>query len=323
MFAQENKGSASLSLSGLTVVILNWNGLQDTLQCLASLASDVEAGLQVLVVDNGSGAPEADAIRTAFPGVSVIATGENLGWAGGNNVGVRWALERGASHVLLLNNDTEVLPGAMCAVLRAAREIGPCLLHPSIYYFDEPSIAQLDPVANLPSASRDEPVLLDHAFGAALLIDRIIFERVGLLDERFFLQLEETDYYRRAVKAGFAAYVIPAARVLHKESRSFGGRRVALKTYYITRNSLLLSAKHEATWSGRLKAMRKLFWTLCNTAGHDIRQDGAAAGKWEMVRWLLWSASPFAHAARAALIHHVLRRYGRAQDTLTVRLARP
>ena len=124
----------------VAVIVLNWNGREDTLECLRSIRSIAYSNFGVIVVDNGSTDGSVAAIRASQPSVEVIDTGENLGFAGGNNVGIRRALELGADYVLLLNNDTVVDPGLLRAFVAAAA------LHPEagafgakIYFHSEPT----------------------------------------------------------------------------------------------------------------------------------------------------------------------------------------
>jgi len=222
------------------VLVLNYNGLADTLACLDSLRGQSHAPIQVLVVDNGSASADAAAIAREFPEVDVVALPENLGWAGGNNVGMRLALERGYSHICLLNNDTVLEPTAIEAMLAAAGLLGPrCLVHPSIAYFDAPSTWQLRPEPGKPRddlaalALQCDIVEMAYAYGACLLVPAEVVRDVGLFDERFFLQLEEADYFERASARGVRSFCARRARIRHKESASFGRRITPDKTYYI------------------------------------------------------------------------------------------
>src|SRR5579871_2335057 len=106
----------------VAVVVLSWNGRDDTLACLASLAKADAPGLVTIVADNGSADGTAEAVAEQFPTVELIQNGANLGFAGGNNAGIRRALELGATHVLVLNNDTELDPGFLGALLDEARK---------------------------------------------------------------------------------------------------------------------------------------------------------------------------------------------------------
>ncbi|MCX6022275.1 MAG: glycosyltransferase family 2 protein, partial [Chloroflexi bacterium] len=111
----------------VSLVVLAWNGRDDTLECLKSLAAVSYPRLEVVVVDNGSSDDTVRAVRESYPAVQLIENGKNLGYAGGNNVGILYALDRGADYVMLLNNDTVVHPDfldVMLETLQANPDIG-------------------------------------------------------------------------------------------------------------------------------------------------------------------------------------------------------
>ena len=301
------------------VIVLNFNGLADTLACLESLRRQTCRCFDVLLVDNGSRADDLGAVAARFPQTEVIALPENLGWAGGNNVGLRLARTRGYGWACLLNNDTVLDPEAIAELLAAAAAVeAPCLLHPAIFYYDAPELGQLDPSAPVTADSASLHLAAAHdvfeigfAYGACLLLSAAVLAPeeaggVGLLDERFFLQLEDQDYYRRAVAMGLRSYCARRARMLHKESASFGGRVTAEKIYYLARNSLLLAEKHDATPAGILRSLRQLLWSLQS----QMPARGAAAKSWlGLLRWL-FSADALARAARQGMGDYVRRRFG-------------
>jgi GT2 family glycosyltransferase len=291
------------------VVILNYNGIADTLACLASLRAQTVAHA-VLVIDNASRADDLTPIATGFPEVEVMRLDKNLGWAGGNNVGLRLGVARGFAQICLLNNDTVLAPDALAELLAAADAVGaPALLHPTIHDFADSSHPQLDPgpVPANPEpearalAARHEVIEINWAYGACLLVPAALARR-ELLDERFFLQLEEQDYFHRAAALGMRSYCARRSRVLHKESISFGGRVTPAKTYYQVRNTLLLAEKHRAAWVGP----RRLLWALRHQA--SAAQPRAASG-FGFVRFML-SADPLARAARQGARDYFLRRFG-------------
>lgn len=311
---QERPRIAPPVAAQVLIVILNFNGIEDTLQCLDSLRGQTCRDIAVQVIDNGSKADDLGRIGTRFPEVEVIVLPDNLGWAGGNNIGIRQALDRGFGYVCLLNNDTVLDPTAIEELLAAATVLQrPCLLHPAIAYFDDPTKWQLDPQSP-PSpilAIRDLEsnagiVEMNGAYGACLLLPASVLKSVGMLDERFFLQLEETDYFWRAKAQNISSFCARRARILHKESVSFGGTITSGKTYYQVRNSFLLAEKHSPSLSGFLRAGRLLHWTLFNQA----RASGVEIKGWPcFLRWLL-SADPIARAARQGGRDFICRRFG-------------
>jgi hypothetical protein len=205
---------------------------------------------QVVVVDNGSDDGSQEAIRERFTSVTLLENGENLGFAGGNNVGISFALQRGADYVLLLNNDTVVDPRCLTLLVDAAdgnERIG--IVGPTIYYFDEPGLVwsaggRMDwrrgrPYLSPPSRDEDE---VDYVTGCAMLVKSEVIRRIGLLDERFFMYFEEVDWCIRAKRVGFEVVHVPEAKVWHKISleKQFASPRIS---YYMTRNRLLFLKK--------------------------------------------------------------------------------
>ncbi|HEY5234781.1 MAG TPA: glycosyltransferase family 2 protein [Rhabdochlamydiaceae bacterium] len=235
----------------LSVVILNWNGKNDTLACLTSLQNVEASAFDVIVVDNGSTDDSVLEIAKRFPQVTLLETGKNLGYAGGNNVGIEHALKQGADLVLLLNNDTIVDRHFVKALLNSSQD------HPNIGIFGAYPIRMTDPekIDHLGGrwnsatgtfdliglgASRgfktDQP--LDYVCGCSILIRRQVFEKIGFLEPTFFLFWEEADFCMRAKKAGFGIELCYEALLLHKVSASFVGG-TPHKTYFWWRGRCL------------------------------------------------------------------------------------
>jgi GT2 family glycosyltransferase len=295
----------------ITVIVLSYNGTADTLACLDSLQERGERSFDILVVDNGStdGAPAT--IRARYPDIDLLELAENRGWAGGNNVGIEVAISRGSELICLLNNDTIASTDAVRALADATRRHAPCLMHPAIDYADLKEGPQLDPGRLVPKAFRcldDDPEVfeLDFAYGACLMIPTKVFRNIGMFDERFFLQLEETDFWLRAQRFGIRSLCTTKARIIHAESRSFGGRRTPLKTYYIVRNRLLLTEKHHRTVRGVLGALRSLYWSV----SQDVKEADGRKKSTSPAAWLV-SRNPHVRAARAGLRDYLFRRFGR------------
>jgi GT2 family glycosyltransferase len=241
------------TLPTVTVVVLNWNNLPDTIECLESLLAVTYPALRLLVVDNGSTDGSEAALRARFPGLELLQTGANLGFAGGNNAGMRHAFEHGADYVLLLNNDTTVDPGFVTALVDAARDHPRAgLLSSKILFFDRPNViwyagASFHPwpgwgrhrgYGQRDMAQFDRVEETDRPTGCSLLATRACCERVGLLRDEYFCYAEDLEWGLRARARGFQVLYVPESRVWHKVSRSTGGARSTAAVRYQTRNLL-------------------------------------------------------------------------------------
>lgn len=221
-----------MSLEPIFVVMVNWNLKEYTVACVESI---VTAGIpleQIVIVDNGSTDGSIDTFNTRFPSLTQICLGENKGFTGGMNVGIRHALEQGAASVLLLNNDTVLDPGMIDAFLAADSQLdNPGILAPAIYYYDDPErVWRLGEIRyrwlpmpvtvrrSYQSLSTAEPFQIDYATGCAMLIRRQVLEQVGAFDERYFIYYDDADLSRRALDAGYTVWCVPQAKMWHKVS---------------------------------------------------------------------------------------------------------
>ena len=305
-------------------IVLSYNVVEDTVECLESLYAELPDTAAVLVIDNASFPPVVSALQDRFPSAEVIGLPTNTGWAGGNNVGIQIGLERGFDWICLLNNDTVFPKGQVTAWCDSLSRTPPALMHPSIYYWHEPEIAQLNPSVDKDGnrATTDEQwhghLMLNFAYGACLGVHRSIFEKIGSFDERLFLQLEETDFYHRAVAAGYVAACDPTVKIFHKESRAFGGRKTRGKMYYIARNTLLVIEKRRAPLAVKLALVRDLYWSIMQVAADTKIKAGFVSD----FRWF-FSKAPFATAARAGIADYLRRRFGKMPGALSAKLASP
>jgi GT2 family glycosyltransferase len=244
-------------------IILHYRDLEETRACLTSLRSQSRPLDGVLVVDNGSG----DADEWKLPGASVVRTGANLGWPGGNNVGIRHALEAGADRVILFNNDVradEELVERLEQADKRHPEFG--ILGPKIFDLDPPFALQSAGFSfndgsrrgflnAAPIASEYGVVDIDVVMGCCLWIRREVFDAVGLFDERFFLIHEESEFCLRAQHAGFRVGIVADARVRHRGSQSIRAEEresnASLRPYYDVRNLVLLLSRHTGGGPGR------------------------------------------------------------------------
>ena len=236
------------------IVVLNWNGWRDTHACLESLAELAYPNAHVIVVDNASEDGSEARLRELHPALTLLQSGANLGFAGGNNVGLRYALAHGAEYVWLLNNDTLVEPGALTALvdkMRREPDLGLCG-STLLYEADRNTVQALGGARynrwlgtvehigqHQPRGSADEKGVekdvekrLSYLIGASTLASRAFLEQVGLLQDDYFLYFEELDWATRArgsFRLGYASKSI----VYHKEGSSIGGtdRAKTTKSY--------------------------------------------------------------------------------------------
>jgi GT2 family glycosyltransferase len=282
------------------IIVLNWNGRDDTLACLASLSELDYPSYELVVVDNGSSDDSVPAIRASFPRVTLVETGENLGYVGGNNLGLEYAQVARADYTLLLNNDTEVAPDFVRILVDAAQAkpaIG--IAGPTIYYYERPDVIwsaggaidwQRGSTQMVGLNERDVgqfgqmPRAVDFLAGCAMLVRHTVLERVGPLDERFFAYYEETEWCVRVKRAGFEIAHVPLARIWHKISpEARAGSPTA--HYYMTRNRLLFL---KATGAGPQAWLHTLFAEYLRTL-----MSWSLRPKWsykkEQRRAMLWA----------------------------------
>lgn len=235
------------------IVVLNWNGRRDTIECLESLKKVTYHDHEVVVVDNGSTDGSVEAFKKNFPELAVIQTGGNLGFAGGANAGIRHALKKGAEYVILLNNDTIVSPDFALELVAAAegfKDAG--ILCSKVYFYDRPDVIWYAGAwfnnwlgwgrmrgYNLRDDGRfDRIEETGRACGCSLMVTRRFCEKTGLLDEEYFCYCEDMDWGMRAKKNGFKVLYVPSSKVWHKASRSTGGASTGISLYYTVRNTL-------------------------------------------------------------------------------------
>ncbi len=244
----------------LSIITINFNGFKDTCALLDTIPK--EEGFEIIVVDNASYKDEASAIEQRYPYVHVVRSQQNLGFAGGNNLGIQ------ASHgkyLLFINNDTEI-PGVhwkdvykLIARLESDEHTG--MVCPKIRFFwdNHPiQFAGYTPLSNISLRNRsigfgeadngqyDTPHPTPYAHGASMLLKHEVIEKAGLMPECYFLYYEELDWSLLIRRAGYDIWYDPSLTVYHKESQTTG-QGSPLRTYYITRNRLLFARRNIAT----------------------------------------------------------------------------
>jgi GT2 family glycosyltransferase len=281
------------------IVLLAYNGLDDTRKCLASLAELEGPPCSTLLVDNGSRDGVLDVVKTEFPWCHTLRLPLNLGPSAGNNRGIAYALDHGADFVLLLNNDTIVAPDLVARLMEAsARLPGFGLLGPIINWMDEPQLVMTDGVRfnppGFPGFFARQPVVprtttppsvteVDVVNACCMLVRAEVFRRIGLLDERFFMYHDETDFCLRTRAAGFRCGIVSEQLVWHKGSSTARQSGRSFQRYYDARNLGLVLLKHRgARHHGRtvvasaLTYFRYLYHRYCHECEAEER-DAARA----------------------------------------------
>jgi GT2 family glycosyltransferase len=237
------------------IITLDGNRIENTLEFLESCGHLSYPRAHLLVVNNAPSEISAAAIAARFPHAEQLTNARNLGFAAGMNVGMQHALQQGADYVFLANNDTSLAADALALLVDAALAQDADLAAPAIYYADNPhciwSLGGWRRRMTLEITARknqtdvgQEPFEVDYVSGCGMLIRRRCLETIGLLDERFFMYYEDSDYCLRVRAAGCRAIVVPRARMWHKVAATIGGVDSPRERYYMALSSLQFFKKH-------------------------------------------------------------------------------
>jgi len=285
----------------VSIVTINYNQAEVTRQFLDSARLLTHTRVEIIVVDNASQPTLTSCIDTSqYPNLTVIRSEENLGFTGGNNLGIANA---NGAYFFIVNNDTELNANLLTELLKpfaVDNRIG--VTCPKIRFFSNPTLVQYAgynpmnmltgttvPVGyKLPDDPRyDKPGPTAFAHGCAMLVKRAVVEKVGRFAERFFLYYEELDWSQRIRDADFTIHYQPSAYILHKESMSVG-EFSPLKTYYLTRNRILFVRRHGSPGQ---KLVFYVFFAVCVVPKHLATY--LLTGKWEhakaFVRGVWWN----------------------------------
>jgi GT2 family glycosyltransferase len=288
-----NIGCPQMNEPLVAVLVLNWNGKEFTLACLESLQRLSYSNTKLIVIDNGSTDGSVEAVSKSFPDIDVIQSESNLGYVGGNNLGISMAQKIGAEYVLLINNDTVVDQHFLSILVHAAEtENQVAALGPTIYYYDAPNMVwsaggEIDwrsgqaRLIGLDEEDSDQfgtvPRAVDFLTGCALFVKTAVINEIGPLDSRFFAYYEETEWCVRMVRAGYRIYHVPLAKVWHKIK--VRDREISPTAhYYMTRNRLLFLQSVQASWQAWLHTLvleylRTLMSWSIRPKWHDMRQQ--------------------------------------------------
>lgn len=220
-------------------IIVNYNGIHDTLDCILSLRNST-VQLDIVVVDNGSSPSQAEELRKTDSGLVVIRSENNLGFSGGNNVGIKYALCHGADYIMLINNDTVVEPHMIEHITEYADSN--CVVAPYMYYYSAPErvwygggrINRFTGIVRHRIDNKDTNFIT----GCCFLAHRSIFEIVGLLNDNYFMYCEDTDFSIKLYEHNINIKIVKEAILWHKIGVSSGGDTSEFATYYMNRNKL-------------------------------------------------------------------------------------
>jgi len=253
--------SVSTRQPPVAIIILNWNGLQNTLDCLSSLRNLTYTNFKIVIVDNASTDGSPKVILKNFPQHHLICNSQNLGFPEGNNVGIRWALKEDLNYILLLNHDTTVDPNFLTylvIVSESDSRVG--IVGSRIVYHSQPQKSwsiggyinrksgrplHIKPL-NQPIEVQDKKITeVDWVSGCCLLIKTKVIREVGLLDADFFVGTEDVDWCIRAKKAGYKIFCVHNSVVYHKKpTKPFQKKYSSIQQYYTLRNLLIFIEKH-------------------------------------------------------------------------------
>ena len=231
----------------IAILILNWNNYPDTRICLESLEKLSYPAFKIILVDNGSSDGSREKLREEFPELTLLESDRNLGFAGGNNIGLRYILEVGIPYTLLLNNDTEVIqPDFLEQILRVMdgdREV--CAVGPKVVRENGEPDQVILPFPSLDMTLRnslglyrqrlEQKQTVDSLIGCCVLVRNQAVRQVGLLDENYFMYVEETEWFYRMRKQGWSVLYYPVESVIHKGGSS--AKKLEDSQVYVERRS--------------------------------------------------------------------------------------
>jgi hypothetical protein len=261
------------SVPRIAVIILTWNRVDDVTTCLESFSCVKYPNLEVIVVDNASGDETVPTVRARFPWITLIVNDDNLGYVGGNNVGIKYALERDADYVFILNSDTKMTPDAieqLVAVMQSDPRIAItgaknlCMDSPA-YTWGKYGVLNWGPmlVRTHGRFRLDYPELspkdVDWVIGNGCMMSREALQKIGVFDEDFFQVNEDVDWCVRARKLGYRVVYVDTAAIYHKGASSADLSKPIVFSYgyFLGRNAILFARKHAnaAQWARLLTLM--------------------------------------------------------------------
>ena len=287
----------------VAIVLINWNSSEDTLACIESIRKLNYETFQIVIVDNASRLSEYDALRSGCTDELILRQDRNRGFAGGCNVGIRWALANGFDYVWLLNNDTAVAADSLGELVRVMEsDLHPGIVGGVMYHWSDPQRIQMaggvieSDTGRGGGLGRDEidvgqfqGVLdVDYVSGGMLLVNSAAIREVGLLDERFFMYYEDTDWGVRMRQQGWRVASTSAAKAWHKDKATAGEK----KPYFLQLGYFMFLYKN----SPRQLAHALRLYARHYLRPHLVRRQWRLAWADAMVYWKFLARLAFVRA---------------------------
>jgi len=276
----------------VSIIILNWNGLEDAIECLESLKKITYPSYDVIVVDNGSKGNDAQVLREKFGDyIHLIENDKNYGYTGGNNIGIKYALNNlSPDYFLILNNDVVVDPDFLTQMVEVAEsDVSIGVAGCKVYYYDFPNRIQSAGarvnmrtgqsysigIKQMDTGQFDRQQEVDYVSGCCLLVKKEVVQKVGLFDEGYFCYWDEIDYCFRAREAGYKVVYIPLAKIWHKkfmkeqlwQKTRAEGQQTGLPYYFTARNNFRFMRKHATAGQYRTFVLYSFAYHLWFMAG--------------------------------------------------------
>jgi GT2 family glycosyltransferase len=244
----------------LAVILVNFKRPEDTIECVQSLRRSTYTDFEIIIVDNNSADDSIERLRLHCPDATLIVNASNRGFAEGNNTGIREALARRATYILLLNNDTVIDPDALRVLtLTMKDQRQPGIAGAKIYYFDRPLTlwfagGYFNPHSTFGGhygfdeedrGQYDTPRTCDYITGCCLLFRADLVHRIGLLERSYFAYMEDAEFCIRARRAGYPILYQPAAKIYHKVSRTSSWDSPTY-IYFVLRNKIIFLRRNAA-----------------------------------------------------------------------------
>lgn len=287
---------ASVNAPRVFAVVLGWNSGEDIVKCLTQLTACRYPALEIVVVDNASGDRTPERVRELFPTVTLRQNDKNVGFAEGNNIGMRYALAQKAEYLFLVNDDAFVEPDALQIMIDTAESdaaigfVGPALVSfhdpTKVYYGAQLDMERLAPQEQLMTTPRTDAFEMAYVPGCALLVKANVAEKIGLLDPAYFAYWEDTDWCTRAWRGGFRVVVEPRAGVAHRGTLDQVSEKSFFAPYLYRRNQFYFARKFKPL-AAQLRFVRRYTYDSLSeiraTIQHGMplaRTDAVTDGWW-------------------------------------------